>query len=355
MNSDVGLAVDSPHSPALASLVEWSADLRAAAAEPQAVTSSDPGRSESKAAPASPQATRFVLPERQPGLAAPVADAMAEGQHKTRQPPLVRHRHRPVQRRAPKRRQSPQHSLNSKRPEPEPEPQPEPEPEPEPEPNSDLCRHLSTRRSPSGSRQTSPPELPRDLAGPKQPAADVQPQLAFTSYHSALEVSAGASRVSMRREPATGGGRTALCAAPSAVMANGVHFAEFTLHSFLPDNLSPLMLGVARHTFDPRAQQSAARTSSGWSYEATTGKLLHDDRWYGWPGQVRAQPGERIGLLLDLTAGSLTLYREGRLQGVLVSSGLAGLGPLCWSAELWGGGQELEVAQSEPPRSIVEL
>ena len=134
-----------------------------------------------------------------------------------------------------------------------------------------------------------------------------------------------------------------------------VHFAEFTLHSFLPDNLSPLMLGVARHTFDPRAQQSAARTSSGWSYEATTGKLLHDDRWYGWPGQVRAQPGERIGLLLDLGAGSLTLYREGRLQGVLVSSGLAGLGPLCWSAELWGGGQELEVAQSEPPRSIVEL
>jgi hypothetical protein len=39
-----------------------------------------------------------------------------------------------------------------------------------------------------------------------------------------------------------------------------------------------------------------------------------------------AEVGDRIGLLLDLDQGSLTVYRNGQRLGVMVPSGLSGGG-----------------------------
>ena len=60
-------------------------------------------------------------------------------------------------------------------------------------------------------------------------------------------------------------------------------------------------------------------------------------RWPGghdWEGmQDVKQPGDRIGMLLDLDQGSMTVWKNDEKMGVMQAEGLSG--PLCWAISLY--------------------
>ena len=45
-----------------------------------------------------------------------------------------------------------------------------------------------------------------------------------------------------------------------------------------------------------------------------------------------AKPGDRVGMLLDLDQGSMTIWKNGVQLGVMQTEGLSG--PLCWAVSL---------------------
>ena len=47
----------------------------------------------------------------------------------------------------------------------------------------------------------------------------------------------------------------------------------------------------------------------------------------------REEQGDRIGMLLDLDQGSMSVWKNGELLGVMQAEGLSG--PLCWAVELY--------------------
>ena len=50
-----------------------------------------------------------------------------------------------------------------------------------------------------------------------------------------------------------------------------------------------------------------------------------------WPGKQPArEQGVRIGMLLDLDQGSMSIWKNGEQLGVMQAEGLTG--PLCWAA-----------------------
>ena len=52
-----------------------------------------------------------------------------------------------------------------------------------------------------------------------------------------------------------------------------------------------------------------------------------------WEGmQAVREQGDRIGMLLDLDQGSMSVWKNGELLGVMQAEGLSG--PLCWAVAL---------------------
>ena len=51
-----------------------------------------------------------------------------------------------------------------------------------------------------------------------------------------------------------------------------------------------------------------------------------------WEGKQGARAGDRIGMLFDLDQGSITVFKDDVLMGVMVTEGLSG--PLCWAVSL---------------------
>jgi len=68
--------------------------------------------------------------------------------------------------------------------------------------------------------------------------------------------------------------------------------------------------------------------------------------------QTATQQGDRIGMLLDLDQGSMTLYKNDIRLGVMQAEGLSG--PLCWSALLYGEGASARIESAPAPSSPTE-
>ena len=51
-----------------------------------------------------------------------------------------------------------------------------------------------------------------------------------------------------------------------------------------------------------------------------------------WEGKQKARQSDRIGLLLDLDQGSMTVWKNDVRLGAMQAEGLSG--PLCWAASL---------------------
>ena len=70
-----------------------------------------------------------------------------------------------------------------------------------------------------------------------------------------------------------------------------------------------------------------------------------------WEGMQPARQGDRIGMLLDLDQGSMTLWKNNEKLGVMVAEGLSG--PLCWAASL-GQHRSARIESAPAPASPTE-
>ena len=66
-----------------------------------------------------------------------------------------------------------------------------------------------------------------------------------------------------------------------------------------------------------------------------------------WEGQQTASEGDRIGMLLDLDQGSMSIWKNGERLGVMQAEGLAG--PLCWAASTFQVGNSARVESAAVP------
>ena len=119
-------------------------------------------------------------------------------------------------------------------------------------------------------------------------------------------------------------------AVSGAVMRSGRHFAEFACES---KYLAPGVIGAG---FDVRGTENPTDHEGehkGCLYYASNGY-----RYPGvgeWEGMQRADKGDRIGMALDLDAGSMTVYKNDERLGVMQESGLTG--EYVWAACFDGG------------------
>ena len=140
--------------------------------------------------------------------------------------------------------------------------------------------------------------------------------LAFGRTHADITLSEG-------RAVATSTYNTWRAAASKVVMRSGRHFAQFTLVEGLD-----IGFGVARP--DCLLDGGVGDTVDGHVYATNTGGCFPDH--LHWEGMQGAEQGDRIGMLLDLDQGSMTVWKNDVKLGVMVAAGLRG--PLCWAAEL---------------------
>ena len=81
-------------------------------------------------------------------------------------------------------------------------------------------------------------------------------------------------------------------------------------------------------------------------YYTTNGR-----RWPGqnaWEGMQGArEQGDCIGMLLDLDQGSMTVWKNGVVLGVMQPEGLSG--PLCWGVSLFSEGESARIGSAPVP------
>ena len=74
-------------------------------------------------------------------------------------------------------------------------------------------------------------------------------------------------------------------------------------------------------------------TYDGRHWGFPTGDPRGDPRDTNWEGRQGARKqGDRIGMLLDLDQGSMTIWKNNEKLGVMVAEGLSG--PLCWAVSM---------------------
>ena len=91
------------------------------------------------------------------------------------------------------------------------------------------------------------------------------------------------------------------CAMGDVVMQRGQHFAEFTIVGG-----SRLVLGVVRPDWDAHGSEQQCHHVAGHAfYSSADGRCFPGND--AWRGAQPARAGDRIGLLIDLDDGSMTL------------------------------------------------
>jgi hypothetical protein len=106
-------------------------------------------------------------------------------------------------------------------------------------------------------------------------------------------------------------------AASKAVMRAGHHYAQFTVMSGFLMNF-----GVIRPGWDVEGGQNAQRVDGHCFYNALNGQWVPGN--HDWEGRQSAnEEGDRIGMLLDLDQGTMTVYKNDERLGVM-ATGLSG-------------------------------
>jgi 23S rRNA maturation mini-RNase III len=128
-------------------------------------------------------------------------------------------------------------------------------------------------------------------------------------------------------------------------MRSGKQYVEFTLIKG-----TNCTVGVCQSDFDPKVRKLACATDGGWGYSARLGNLHHNTLrpTTRWTGQRVAQEGSVIGMLLNMTTGTLTVYHNGKCLGDMVRSGLKSKS-LVWMVQL-SDGAEVCIARKEEPQ-----
>jgi hypothetical protein len=117
-------------------------------------------------------------------------------------------------------------------------------------------------------------------------------------------------------------------------MYKGRHYVEFRHSGGVYNNL---YYGVVDDTFNAGSGQAAFQTAAGgtWMIHHQNGQLYVGNTGTKWPGQslVQGNSGTVLGLLLDLDAGGLSVYKAGKCLGWAVPPGSL-VGPLRWNADV---------------------
>ena len=136
-------------------------------------------------------------------------------------------------------------------------------------------------------------------------------------------------------------------AASTAVMRSGRHFAQLT--AVVSGDM--MMFGVIRPGFDVEGGASADDVDGHCFYFTGGGERCPGG--HGWEGmQAAREQGDRIGMLLDLDQGSMSIWKNGERLRVMQAEGLRG--PLCWAAELYRQGTSARIESTPAPASPTE-
>ena len=109
-------------------------------------------------------------------------------------------------------------------------------------------------------------------------------------------------------------------------MRSGRHFAQFTVLQGVPT------FGVVRPGWDVEGGAEAEDVDGHCFYETLDGSCWPGGN-HDWEGKQHAsEQGDRVGMLLDLDQGSMTVWKGDEKLGVMVAEGLTG--PLCWAVSM---------------------
>lgn len=154
---------------------------------------------------------------------------------------------------------------------------------------------------------------------------------------------------------------SAVCGAPMKFdqysQGNGQYFVEMTW--LTTGDGAVLCAGVAGESFDPAGCSNCAA-------HASTDACMFDAGWSGyawrvdggtatrtsWKGMQPAKPGDRIGLLLDLSESILSIFINGDRLGTI--SGLP-RGPLHWAVDLAGKGTSVRIDSAPLPSLELQI
>jgi hypothetical protein len=146
-------------------------------------------------------------------------------------------------------------------------------------------------------------------------------------------------------------------------MRSGRHYAQFTV---LGGN--DMSFGVIRPDWDVEGKKDDLGDYDDWEkwddyrlvedvdghclYRTDDGSCLpHHVKWEGM--QPAFEPGECIGMLLDLDQGSMSVWKDGKKLGIMQAEGLRG--PLCWAVTMADSSARIESAPAPASPTEEEL
>jgi hypothetical protein len=110
------------------------------------------------------------------------------------------------------------------------------------------------------------------------------------------------------------------------------------------------MFGVIRPGWDVEGGAHALNVDGHCFYFTEDGERYPGVR--GWEGMQYADEGDRIGMLLDLDQGSMTVWKNNEKLGVMQAEGLTG--PLCWAVSLHQHDSSARIESAPAPASPAE-
>ena len=112
-----------------------------------------------------------------------------------------------------------------------------------------------------------------------------------------------------------------------------------------------MMFGVIRPGWDVKRGAYAQDVDGHCFYDKFDGRRYPGrSNWEGM--QTAYQPGTRIGMLLDLDQGSMSIWKNDERLGVMQAEGLSG--PLCWAVSLFQAGDSVRLESAPAPASPTE-
>ena len=124
--------------------------------------------------------------------------------------------------------------------------------------------------------------------------------------------------------------------ASKVVMRSGRHFAQFTVMEG-----GYLFFGVIRPGWGLEGVLEAEDVDGRCFYYTGSGERCPG--YHTWEGMQSARKqGDRIGMLLDLDQGTMTVWKNDEKLGVMQAEGLSG--PLCWAVSLYRSSARIESA-----------
>ena len=128
-------------------------------------------------------------------------------------------------------------------------------------------------------------------------------------------------------------------AASKAVMRAGRHYAQVTVMS-IGDSM---FVGAIRPGWNVEGGQIAL--DGHCLYDTEDGLYCSSD-YHDWEGRQGTTEGDRIGMLLDLDQGTMTVYKNDERLGVMATE-LSG--EYSWAVSMWDQGISVRIEAAEVP------